>query len=82
MKYTIARINDIGMAQIADALGQYHKARHFTQAMLAAWAEAAEDSFNNGSGCYFEIPGFDSNIGCPVEVTITDAGFDLETVEA
>ena len=78
----IARINHIGMAQIADALGQFHKLGrdHFTQAMLAAWAEAAENNFDGG-GCYFEIPTFNSNLGCPVTVEIMADGYDLETVE-
>jgi hypothetical protein len=78
----IAHINANGLEQIAEVLGQYHKLGrgYFTQSMLNAWAANAEDHFNNGSGCYFEIRSFDSNSGAPVEVTITSEGYDVEEV--
>ena len=78
----VARINANGLNQIAEALGQHHKlgCDHFTPAMLAAWAEDAEDHFDNGNGCYFEIRSFDTNSGAPVEVTITAEGYDVAEV--
>jgi hypothetical protein len=45
--------------------------------MLSAWAKEAEDHFNNGNGCYFEIRSFDSNSGTPVEVVITPDGYEV-----
>jgi len=82
MQLQVARINANGLEQIAAALGQYHKLGrdHFTPAMLSAWATAAEDHFNNGNGCHFEIRSFDTNSGSPVEVTITTEGYDVEDV--
>ena len=78
----VARINANGLQQIATALGMYHKLGrdHFTPAMLNAWAADAEDRFNAGNGCYFEIRSFDTNSGSPVEVTITTEGYDVEEV--
>lgn len=80
MQFQVARININGLEQIAAALGQYHKLGrdHFTLAMLHAWATDAEDHFNNGCGCYFEIRSFDTKSGSPVEVTITSEGYDIE----
>lgn len=76
----VAHINTKGLIQIHQALGQHHKlgADHFTPNMLNAWAQEAEDSFNNGNGCCFEIRGFDSNTGAPVIVTIAEDGYDVE----
>ena len=77
----VARINALGMSQIAEALGQYHRLDlgHFTQPMINAWAQDAEGHFNSGQGCYFEIRGFDSNTGAPVEVIIAPEGYDVES---
>lgn len=78
----VAHINANGLAQIAEALGRHHKLGrdHFTPSMLADWASDAEDHFNDGNGCYFEIRSFDSTSGSPVEVTITVEGYDVETL--
>ena len=78
----VARINANGLNQIAEALGRHHKLGrdHFTPAMLNAWATDAEDHFNDGNGCYFEISSFDTNSGATVEVTITVEGYDVEEV--
>lgn len=78
----VAHINTIGLNQIATALGRHHKLGqdHFTASMLRAWAADAEDHFNNGAGCYFEIRSFDSVSGSPVEVTISADGYDVETL--
>ena len=78
----VARINANGLEQIAAALGKYHKLGrdHFTPTMLGAWATDAEDHFNDGNGCYFEIRAWDSNSGSPVEVTISAEGYDVEEV--
>jgi hypothetical protein len=78
----VAHINTKGLIQIHQALGQNHKlgADHFTPAMLSAWAEQAEDHFNNGNGCYIEIRSFDSNSGAPVEVVITQDGYEVADV--
>lgn len=76
----VAHINTNGLIQIHQALGQHHKLGfdHFTPNMLNAWAQAAEDSFNNGNGCSFEVSKLDSKTGAPVVVTITDDGYDVE----
>ena len=78
----VAHINTNGLTQIAEALGQHHKLGrdHFTPAMLGAWASDAEDHFNDGNGCSFEIRSFDTNSGSPVEVTITADGYGVEEV--
>ena len=78
-----ARINTIGMEQIAVALGEHHKLGrdHFTPAMLQAWAVNAEQSYDSGSGCCFEIKSWDSVTGAPVVVTIGSEGFDLVKAE-
>lgn len=78
----IAHINTKGLIQIHQALGKHHKlgASHFTPSMLNAWAQEAEDHFNNGNGCYFEIRGTDSNSGSPVEISIEQDGYDVENV--
>jgi len=78
----VAHINTNGLNQIAEALGRHHKLGrdHFTQSMLHAWASDAEDHFNDGNGCYFEIRSFDSTSNSPVEVTITAEGYDVEEV--
>jgi hypothetical protein len=80
METKVARINRRGLEQIAEALGQHHKLgrAHFTPAMLHAWAADAEASFDAGNGCGFEIRSFESVTGAPVEVRITDDGFDVE----
>lgn len=80
----VATINANGLNQIAEALGVHHKLGrdHFTAPMLAAWASEAEEHFADGNGCYIEIRSFDSNSGAPVEVTITEDGYDIEEVEA
>lgn len=79
----VAHINVSGMNQIAEALGQYHKLgrAHFTPPMLDAWASVAEGHFNNGNGCYFEISGLHTVTGTPIEVTISDDGYDIEEVD-
>lgn len=79
----IARINNRGLEQIAEALGQHHRLGrdHFTSPMLNAWAAEAERSFDNGGACTFEIRGFDSVTGRPVEVTIAPDGYDLVDVD-
>ena len=76
----IAHINVNGLNQIAEALGRHHKLGrdHFTPSMLNAWATDAEDHFNQGNGCYFEIRSFDTKIGTAVEVLITSDGYDIE----
>lgn len=76
----IAHINANGLKQIVDALGQYHKLGrdHFTKFMLNTWVSDAEENFNNGNCCYFEISSIDSNSGAPVEVFITSDGYDVE----
>jgi hypothetical protein len=76
----VARINRRGLEQIAEALGQHHKLgrAHFTPAMLNAWARDAEASFEAGNGCAFEIRGADTITGVPIEVRITDDGYDVE----
>lgn len=78
----VAHINADGLAQIAEALDKHHKLGrdHFTPSMLAAWASEAEDHFNDGNGCYFEIRSFDSTSGSPVEVNITFEGYEVEEV--
>ena len=75
----VARINTKGLIQISQALGQHHKlgADHFTDDMLNAWMEEAENHFNDGDGCYIEIRSFDSNSGAPVEVVITPDGYEV-----
>ena len=80
--FKIARINESGMQQIADALGTHHKLGrdHFTPSMLAAWASNAEDSYNNGTGCEFEIRGMDTKSGAPVIVVISPDGYDTEVL--
>ena len=77
----VARINVDGLNQIAEALGMYHKLGrdHFTLDMLNAWATDAEDNFNNGNGCYFEIRSFDTKSGIAVEISITADGYDIFT---
>jgi hypothetical protein len=78
----VARINEAGLKQIADALGRHHKLGrdHFTESMLMAWAQEAEDHFNDCGVCYFEIRSFDSNSGGPVVVSIDAAGFEIEVL--
>jgi hypothetical protein len=78
----VAHINTKGLTQIHHALALHHKlgADHFTPPMLSAWAKEAEDHFNNGNGCYFEIRSFDSNSGAPVEVVITPGGYEVADV--
>lgn len=82
MPFSIAHINVNGFAQIADQLGRHHKLgrEHFTPSMLEAWAREAEESFNDGRGCGFEIRAWDSVSGAPVEVVITATGYDVEEV--
>lgn len=81
---TISYINTNGMAQIATALGQFHKLGrdHFTTAMLNAWANEAELSFENGNGMYFEIKSWDSATGRTEVVSITSDGYDIEVHQA
>ena len=76
----IARINVNGLNQIAEALGRHHKLGrdHFTPSMLNAWAMDAEDNFNQGNGCYFEIRSFDTKSGAAMEVSITSEGYEVE----
>jgi hypothetical protein len=78
----VAHINTKGLIQISQALGQHHKlgADHFTPAMLNAWAEEAENHFNDGEGCYIEIRSFDSNSGAAVEVVITPDGYEVADI--
>jgi hypothetical protein len=78
----IARINAHGLNQIAEALGRHHKLgrEHFTPVMLNSWASDAEDHFNDGNGCYFEIRSFDTNSGSSVEFIVTPEGYDVEQV--
>ena len=47
---------------------------------LRAWAADAEDHFNEGNGCYFQIRSFDSASGSAVEVSITAEGYDIEEI--
>ena len=77
---TIARINENGLQQIADALGEFHKfgRDHFTNSMLHAWASDAEDSFATFGRCEFEIKGAYTNSGAPEIVVITSDGYDVE----
>jgi hypothetical protein len=78
----VAHINTNGLNQIQKALGQYHKlgVDHFTDTMLMAWAAEAEDHFDNGNGCYFEIKSWDSVRGRPEVVEIDEGGYDVETI--
>jgi hypothetical protein len=75
----VAQINDNGIKQISEALGKYHKLGrdHFTPSMLQVWARDAENAFENGNRCFFEIRNFDAIGGATVEVTISNDGYDL-----
>ena len=77
----IAHINENGISQIAAALRKYHRNKIFTQSQLNAWASNAEDNFLNGNACYFEIRSTESVIGIPVEVVISETGYDIEDIE-
>lgn len=76
----VARINPNGLEQISAALAKHHVlgAEHFTSPMVGAWAAEAEQSFDNGNGCQFEIAARQSITGAPVIVPITSEGFDVE----
>lgn len=77
-------INSIGLTTIRDLLGTYHKLgyEHFTDSMLRKWAEEAENHYNDGLGCYFQIKYCDSKIGYTVELHIDADGYDLRDVIA
>lgn len=78
----IAHVNKRGLAEIADNLRAYHKfGDRLTQSNISAWAESAEDSFNNGNGCEFEIRSFDALRGEDIVVRISREGYDIEEVE-
>lgn len=80
----VARINKIGLAQIAEAIAQHHKYSWVSrsQRMLNIWAKHAEYHFELGyEGCQFEISRFNTVTGQPVIVEITKEGYDVIEVD-
>ena len=83
--YKTIRINEAGIGQIKAGLEKYHKHGvdpvdpRFSDRdkILAAWALEVENNFVNGSGAYFEIRSWDTWRGEPLEVNITEGGYDL-----
>ena len=78
----IAHINTNGLNQISDALNKHHKLGgrdHFTHKMLLAWAEVAQQSFDeDGKDMFFEIKSSESISGHTQLITITEDGYDIE----
>ena len=82
METKVARINENGFKQIEAQLAQYHKQEFFDKDMLQAWATDCEDHFMDHGECYAEIQSWESKSGNPVSITISEDGFDVETISA
>ncbi len=78
VKVAVKKVNDNGIEQIANLLGEKHKLGkdHFTDSMLLAWAEEVDDSLADGNGACFEIRAWDSVSGHTERCCITDEGLD------
>ena len=78
VKVAVKTVNDNGLEQIANLLGEKHKLGkdHFTDSMLLAWAEEVDDSLADGNGACFEIRALDSVSGHTERCCITDKGLD------
>ena len=78
----IKTINQAGLEEIRQFLATYHnQGRDFTEAMLVAWCEEAEDSLGNGNPAMIEIKAHDSVKGRPVVLTISDEGVDTQWID-
>lgn len=85
MTFTNKTINDVGMTEIATFIRENHKdgARIANDhSCISAWAAEAEESLDNGNPAMIEIRTFDSMTGAPITFTVSDAGIDIEEVEA
>lgn len=83
MQITTYTVNAQGLAEIREFLAENHKLGrdHFDDAMIRAWARKAETQIGEGNSATIEIRSWDSNTGCTVCYTISDAGLDPEVVE-
>lgn len=83
MQVTNYSVNEQGLNEIKEFLAGNHKkgGDHFTRDMLLAWAADAEFQLAEGNPATIEIKSWDSIHGRTQEFTISDAGFDAETVE-
>jgi hypothetical protein len=84
MSFTEYRINEIGMAEIADFLIANHKeggriAEDPT--CINAWAAEAEESLENGNPAMIEIRAHDSVPGFPLTFTVSQSGIDAWEIE-
>lgn len=84
MGYTNCTVNEIGLTEIADFLGERHKKGrdHFTRDMLRAWAEDAEFQVAEGNPATIEVRSWDTLSGHTESFTISDAGLDVEQVQS
>lgn len=89
MKATTYTVNEAGMREIAEFLGENHKhavhsgegANYWTDSMLRAWAADAEFQAGEGNPAMIEVRGMHSVSGTPVTFTVSDAGLDAQEVE-
>ena len=84
MKYTIATVNETGLAEIKEFLSQSHKkgGDHFTREMLSTWASEAEFQVGEGNPPTIELHARDSVHGRTQEYTISPAGIDTVSIHA
>lgn len=82
VRIAVETVNENGLEQIANLLGEKHKLGkdHFSRSMIWAWAEEVYDSLAEGNGACFEIRSWDSASGHTERCCITDEG--LDTTEA
>jgi len=80
VKVAVKTVNNKGIEQIANLLGEKHKLGkdHFTVPMLRAWAEEVDDSLAEGNGACFEIRAWDSASGHTERCCITDEGLNTD----
>ncbi len=83
MKFEKKTINEKGLQQIHDFLGEYHKKgyEHFNREMLQAWAADAEFQLSEGNPASIELKSWECITGATKEFTISSDGIDIEIVE-
>ena len=74
----IPRVNDIGLAEIADFLATWHTGcANPSREQLRAWADDAEFQIAEGNPAMIEIPARHSKTGAAVVLRISPAGFSV-----
>lgn len=83
MEYISCKINEIGLAEIHEFLGKYHKRGKdwFTPDMLRAWAKEAELEVCKGNSPTIELRLMSCVLDKAVLFTLSNDGVDVDLLD-